>query len=131
MLIRSSRGAEVLTKESFAGVGGLVGKGAGGLLKRLGGDVSSLWKGYKAQKGFIGPRLKGQTVAGETLKGWAPKTLIGKASKMTARSPFATMGAVGGTYMAGSALTGGVRSAMARNADPFALQRRRMQGFRS
>jgi hypothetical protein len=75
--------------------------------------------------------LKGQTVIGETLKGWAPKTMVGRTAKTIAKHPFKSMGVIGGTYMAGSALKGGVQSAMAKHDDPYALQRRRMQGFRS
>lgn len=118
MLIRSSRGAQAFEKDA-----GLIGGMAKGLLK----DV----KGFRQAGKMLGPLQKGQSRWAHRLKNWNPTTMAGGAAKAVMKHPLAAAGVVGGTAMAGSGAHKAFQSGMASSRDPYALQRRRMQGFRS
>jgi len=116
MLLRSSRLAEAMTKEAF-------GRMALNFAKRVGGDVKNLGQARK----MVGA---GQGKVQGTLKQWAPKTLVGKGAKLVAKHPMGSAGVIGGAAVAGGAAAKAFKPMM-QGHDPYALQRRRMQGFRS
>jgi len=73
----------------------------------------------------------GERGLGTAWKSWKPTSGMGRAAKWMGSNKLKTVGLAGATYLGGAAISKGVGSAVAKHNDPYAFQRRRMQGFRS